>query len=217
MLPEGGGGGAVGTFPEGKAWATGLAPGWDCCVDSVTVVILCGNDNFLLELGMSTLQCGHENLAALGALNNFVESSRFSKSVARCTNVSAVSQITSLTASFGSILSKCCNMFRNGISCGVSATCVKRKWTAKQTFVINWIRVFCECKGKYPTNHRRHWPAVISRRKHQDENLNLFHRVPASFVTRRILAARRTRPTERLGLAHYLLFVCDCHGENSGK
>lgn len=27
-------------------------------------------------------------------------------------------------------------------------------------------------------------------------------------MTRRILAARRTRPTERLGRAHYLLFVC---------
>lgn len=39
-------------------------------------------------------------------------------------------------------------------------------------------------------------------------NLNLIHRVPVSFATRRILAVRRTRPTERLGRAHCLRFVC---------
>lgn len=57
-------------------------------------------------------------------------------------------------------------------------------------------------------SRNQHWPAVISHRRHQDVNLNLFHRVPVSSATRRILAVRQTRPTERLGRAHYLLFVC---------
>lgn len=122
-LPAGGGGGADGTFP-GNGGAKGIAPGWDCCwVVSVTDGRLCGNDNFRFGLEMSILQFGHENFWTLGARKSLLESSRFSKSVARWTNVSAVSQIMSLIASFGSMLSKCCKIFKNGISCGVSATC----------------------------------------------------------------------------------------------
>lgn len=36
-------------------------------------------------------------------------------------------------------------------------------------------------------------PVAISHRRHQDANLNLFHRALAGSVIRRILAARRTR------------------------
>ena len=71
---------------------------------------------------MSPRQWGHVNFWTLLARNSRTESSRFSSKVARCTRVSAVSQITSLMASFGSMRSKCCNMLRNGMPCGVSAT-----------------------------------------------------------------------------------------------
>lgn len=125
-LPAGGGGGAMGTFPNGNGGAAGIAPGWDCGVVSVKDVRLCGNDNFRFGLAMSIRQCGHENFCTLGALSSLVESSRFSSSVARWTSVSAVSQMMSLIASFGSMLNKCCKIFRNGISCGVSATCDKQ-------------------------------------------------------------------------------------------
>lgn len=86
-----------------------------------------GNDDFLFGLVISTdtrqiVQCGHENFCTLGDRNSRAESSRFSINVARCTKVSAVSQIISLIASFGSIRKRCCNIFRNGTSCGVSAT-----------------------------------------------------------------------------------------------
>ena len=62
------------------------------------------------------------DLCWLGARNNLAESSLLSINVARCTRVSAVSHMISLTGSFGSILSKCCRMDRKGISCGVSCT-----------------------------------------------------------------------------------------------
>jgi hypothetical protein len=78
-----------------------------------------GNEDFLFGL---VQQCGHENFCTLGARNSRAESSRFSINVARCTNVSAVSQIISLIASFGSIRKRCCNILKNGISWGVSAT-----------------------------------------------------------------------------------------------
>lgn len=43
-------------------------------------------------------------------------SCRFSSNVDRCTNVSAVSQMISLTASLGSILNRCWRTLKNGIS-----------------------------------------------------------------------------------------------------
>lgn len=73
-------------------------------------------------LEISARQCEHVNFCTLGVRSKRVESSRFSSNVARCTSVSAVSQIMSLIASFESIRSKCCRMLKNGISCGVSAT-----------------------------------------------------------------------------------------------
>lgn len=77
-----------------------------------------------LRLGLvaSPRQCGHENFCTLGERSSLTESSWLSRSVARCTNFSVVSQITSLIASLGSIRNKCCSMLRNGTSCGVSAT-----------------------------------------------------------------------------------------------
>jgi len=62
------------------------------------------------------------DLCWLGARNNLSESAFDSIRVARWTNVSAVSHIMSLTGSFGSILSRCWRIERNGISCGVSCT-----------------------------------------------------------------------------------------------
>jgi len=62
------------------------------------------------------------DLCWLGARNNLWESSLLSIKVARCTSVSAVSHIMSLTGSFGSILSRCCRIDKKGISCGVSCT-----------------------------------------------------------------------------------------------
>lgn len=79
-------------------------------------------DCFRFGLEMSPRQCGQVNFWMLGVRNSRVESSRFSSNVARCTSVSAVSQMISLIASLGSIRSKCCKILRNGISCGVSAT-----------------------------------------------------------------------------------------------
>lgn len=58
----------------------------------------------------------------LGVRKRRDASCRFSSKVERCTSVSAVSQMISLTASRGSILSKCWRMLKNGISWGVSAT-----------------------------------------------------------------------------------------------
>lgn len=52
----------------------------------------------------------------LGVRSRRDASCRFSSSVERCTSVSAVSQIISLTASRGSILSRCCSTLKNGIS-----------------------------------------------------------------------------------------------------
>lgn len=74
-----------------------------------------------------------QSLFCDGDLNSRVASSRLSNSVARCTKVSAVSHTISLTASFGSILSKCCRIDRNGISWGVSAT-----WKQKKKNKLGW-------------------------------------------------------------------------------
>lgn len=56
-----------------------------------------------------------------GDRSNLDASCLLSKRVARWTRVSAVSQMMSLIASLGSILSRCCRILRNGISWGVSA------------------------------------------------------------------------------------------------
>lgn len=114
----GGGGGGFGTF-ELESISFGGAGGIGAvgCV-GVTGAIDC----FRLGLEISLRQCEQVNFCTLGVRNKRVESSRFSSSVARCTSVSAQSHIISLIASFGSIRSKCCNMLKNGISCGVSAT-----------------------------------------------------------------------------------------------
>lgn len=82
------------------------------------------SDCFLFILDSDLCWQWQNNLDwTLGALSSLAASSRFSRSVARWTSRSAVSHIISLTASLGSILSKCCSMLKNGISCGVSATC----------------------------------------------------------------------------------------------
>ena len=52
----------------------------------------------------------------LGARRSLSLSALFSIRVARCTRVSAVSQMMSDTGSFGSILSRCWRMERKGIS-----------------------------------------------------------------------------------------------------
>jgi len=62
------------------------------------------------------------DLCWLGARSSFALSALLSMRVARCTRVSAVSQMMSLTGSLGSILSRCCRMERKGISWGVSCT-----------------------------------------------------------------------------------------------
>lgn len=110
----GGGGGAAGILLGGGG-------SFDCdgAIPSTTND---ASDCLRFGLEMSPRQCGQVNFCMLGVRNKRVESSRFSSSVARCTNVSAVSQIISLMASLGSIRSKCCKILRNGISCGVSAT-----------------------------------------------------------------------------------------------
>jgi len=61
-------------------------------------------------------------LCWLGARSSRSQSDFDSISVARWTKVSAVSQMMSLTGSFGSILNKCWRMERKGISWGVSCT-----------------------------------------------------------------------------------------------
>lgn len=126
MPGRGGGGGGGGVGPTGiddnicpgdnGAWPPGVqgvnGPPANDCLRPVALAL------------MSPRQWGHVNFCTLFARNSRIESSRFSSKVARCTSVSAVSQITSLIASFESMRSKCCNMLRNGMPCGVSATCV---------------------------------------------------------------------------------------------
>jgi hypothetical protein len=84
--------------------------------------VVATSDGFRFGLVISIRQCGHENFCTLGERNNRAESSIFSNNVVLCTSFSAVSQTISLIGSFESIRNKCCNILRNGISCGVSAT-----------------------------------------------------------------------------------------------
>lgn len=54
---------------------------------------------------------------------------------------------------------------------------------------------------------RLHSPVAVSRRRHQDASLNLFHRALAGSVTRRILAARQTRRVALRCPARYWRFA----------
>lgn len=115
----GGGGGGIG--------AAGIvgeadAPSTNDCDGDVGSWTVGARDCFRFGLEMSPRQCGHVNFWMLGVRSSRVESSRFSRSVARWTSVSAVSHMMSLIASFGSMRSRCCRMLRKGYSCGVSAT-----------------------------------------------------------------------------------------------
>lgn len=119
----GGGGGAAGIFMD-TVVSFEATPSTTNDANGVAIDGPVGaSDCFRFGLEMSPRQWGQVNFWMLGVRNRRVESSRFSSNVARCTSVSAVSQMISLIASLGSIRSKCCKILRNGISCGVSATC----------------------------------------------------------------------------------------------
>lgn len=123
----GGGGGAAGILLQDTVGSFGATPSTTNDANGVAIDWLVGaSDCFRFGLEMSPRQWGQVNFWMLGVRNKRVESSRFSSNVARCTSVSAVSQMISLIASLGSIRSKCCKILRNGISCGVSATCRKK-------------------------------------------------------------------------------------------
>lgn len=138
MLVMGGGGGGIPpAFPAGGAPIgpiVGRGGGGGGAPEPMEMVGTCGGaggggggsgDSGAPGVPPGVKDCfrGHVNFCTLLARNNRMESSRFSNNVARCTRVSAVSQITSLIASLESMRNKCCKMLRNGIPCGVSATC----------------------------------------------------------------------------------------------
>lgn len=145
----GGGGGAAGILlgAVGSFGKDGAAPSTtnDANGDAIKWLVgVCGaSDCFRFGLEMSPRQCGQVNFWMLGVRNSRVESSRFSSNVARCTNVSAVSQMISLIGSLGSMRSKCCKILRNGISCGVSATYANMSTTNGQLreFILDTDRI----------------------------------------------------------------------------
>lgn len=129
---QGGGGGGGGAKLGGGGGGGGAgAPGMDGGVGMwfVLLLVLFGpgvwgpTDGLRVGLVISLRQWGQANFCMLGERSKRTEASLSSSSVARCTSVSAVSQMMSLIGSFGSICSRCCSMLRNGISCGVPATC----------------------------------------------------------------------------------------------
>lgn len=127
MGPGGGGGGGPAIMPlnggggGGGVAATGGGGGGG----DLASPAMCACEGFLVGLVASLpprKQLGQLNFCVLCWRSRRTASSAFSMSVARCTSRSVVSQMTSLSGSFESMPSRCCNMLRNGPSGGLSAT-----------------------------------------------------------------------------------------------
>ena len=128
-IPPGGGGGAGIPLGGGGGGGGGIPPGGGGGGGGITpvgvVALSCWFSALYFLRPLSTDLSLCRLLCWLGALSSLWESSLFSRRVARCTNLSAVSQIRSLTGSFGSIRKRCCKMLKKGISWGVSNTVFK--------------------------------------------------------------------------------------------
>lgn len=132
MGTGGGGGGATplivnappgGAGGGGGAGAGGAGAG-GADVD-LTMPAMCACEGRRVGLVVSLpprKQLGQLNFCVLCWRSRRTASSALSMSVARCTSRSVVSQMTSLSGSLQSMLSRCCNMLRNGPSGGLSAT-----------------------------------------------------------------------------------------------
>lgn len=160
------------------------------------------------------LQCAHWNFCTLGVRSKRTESSRFSKSVARCTSFSVVSQMMSLIASFGSMRNKCCRILRNGISCGVSATCERTATSGRRdTEQLHVNQPNMKQNGSSWDNNGNKWnhdrPKAIafgykhyllvpeSCRKHPNVSSNWCRWVLANSAHRHTHDSHRTRPIAR--------------------